>query len=214
MEMLRYTEFINMLKNNKIKIIFPSIMLSATLVLGGCSADIKNEDVDVSSNDALISVIDEGTSLATNQGIESAEEHEESLDADTVVEKAISGTIDLADTISEASDEFKQSEAYQQSVERLKTEFNTLVDWLMGKTEINGYTIKDVSSETVSMAKNAVTYVDGVIESYIPDYKDKAKEKLNELADTGWDLATDAGAWLLNKGQEFADEVQEKSKGL
>ena len=218
MDKLQYTNFINILKNNKIKIIFPSVVLSATLVLGGCSSVPENENVDTGSSDIVSSVVADG---ADQIAIVFDEEtsvinriNEKISDADTVVEKSITGTIELAKSISSATDEYRQTEQYKQDVERLKTEFDTLVNWVLGKTEIDGYTIKDVGNETIDLAKEAISYIDEVIESYIPDYKDKAKEKLSELGDTAWDIATDLGALGYDKAQEFKDDVLEKSKGL
>ena len=210
MERLRYTNLINILKDNKIKVIFPSVLLSATLVLGGCSVAPENSQ-DTSSNEIITSAITDGAGMVASEvNTVSTETYEKVMNADTVVEKSISGTIELASSISNATDEYKQSEQYKEDVERLKTEFNSLVDWLQGKTEIHGYTINDVGSTTIQAAKDAISYIDGVIESYIPDYKEKAKEKAAELGDFAWDKATDAGAWVLNKGEEFADEVERK----
>lgn len=188
------------------------IALSVTLAMGisGCTSEKESDSTTVTSTEV--------TSAETNEVSEESnmviDAYEKSMEADTRVEQSITGTMELAKSISEATDEYRNTEQYKQDVERLKTEFDTLVNWLLGKTEIDGYTVKDVGTETVDLAKDALSYMDGVIESYIPDYKDKAKEKLSELGDFLWDKGTDFGAYLLNKGEEFANDVKEKSKEM
>ena len=209
MKDFRYTDIANMLKKNKIKVICPSVFLSATLVLGGCSAAESQDAVNTNSDEATMEEV-----VTNDETSKLGEINEKIADADTVVEKSITGTIELAKTVAEATDEFKQTEEYQQTKEQLINEFDTLVNWLLGNTEIDGYTINDIGSDTVDLAKDAVSYIDDVIESYIPEYKDKAKEKLSALGEFIWDKSTDVGAWLLNKGEEFADDVNEKRKEL
>ena len=204
----RYSNLIEELKGRKCKLILPTLALSTTLVLSGCGS-MATENANVSNEDDIVT--NEQTMEEDNIF---NDVYEKSKDADTAVERSITGTIELASSIANATDEYKETKEYKQDVERLKDEFDTLVNWLLGKTEIDGYTIKDVGSKTVSLAKDAVSSIDGVIESYIPDYKDKAKKKLSELGDFAWDKATDGGAWLLNKGEEFANEVKEKRKQL
>ena len=193
------------------------ITLAVSLSLGvvGCSSSKENTsgaasyETSTESEDTQSSVAE--TTEETNMVVDA---YEKSMDADTAVEQSITGTMELAKSVSEATDEYRATEEYQQNVEALKTEFDTLINWLLGKTEIDGYTIQDVGNGTIDLAKDAVYYVDGVIESYIPDYKDKAKEKLSELGNFLWDKTTDLGASALDKGQEWIDEVKEKSKSL
>ena len=207
----RYTKLINILKDNKIKVIFPSVLLSATLVLSGCATN-EVEVTDTNNEQSIEETVTNEESNNVAGAITNITD--KASEADTVVEGAISGTIELAKSVAGATDEYRQTEEYQQDVEQLKAEFDALVNFILGRAEYNGYKISDVGSDVVDYAKEAVSYIDGVIESYIPDYKDKAKEKLSELGSFAWDKGTDAGAWLLNKGEEFASEVKEKSKEL
>ncbi len=213
MDNFRYTKVLEALKNKKWKVIVPTVFLSATLVLSGCATTEKTDEN--ISNDVAVETTTEEVIEESNGFVDAVNDaYEKSMEADTMVQQAITGTMELGKSIVNATDEYRQTETYKEDVARLKTEFDAIVNFLLGKTEINGYTIKDVGSETLETAKDAVSYLDGVIESYIPDYKDKAKEKLSELGNLAWDKATDFGAILYNKGQDFKDEVLEKSKGL
>lgn len=193
------------------------ITLAVTLSLGvtGCSNSNENTSGVASYETSNMEQnVEPEMSESTEESNIVIDAYEKSMEADTAVQQSITGTIELTKSIAEATDEYRTTEEYQQNVEQLKTEFDALVNWLLGKTEIDGYTIKDVGNETVTLAKDGLSYMDGVIESYIPDYKDKAKEKLSELGNFLWDKTTDLGASALDKGQEWIDEVKEKSKSL
>ena len=193
------------------------ITLAVTLSLGvvGCSNSNENTSGVASYETSNMEQnVEPEMSESTEESNIVIDAYEKSMEADTAVQQSITGTIELTKSIAEATDEYRATEEYQQNVEQLKTEFDALVNWLLGKTEIDGYTIKDVGNETITLAKDGLSYMDGVIESYIPDYKDKAKEKLSELGNFLWDKTTDLGASALDKGQEWIDEVKEKSKSL
>lgn len=176
------------------------ITLAVTLSLGVAGCSNSNENTSgVASYET--SSTEQNVEPEMNESTEESniviDAYEKSMEADTAVQQSITGTIELTKSIAEATDEYRATEEYQQNVEQLKTEFDALVNWLLGKTEIDGYTIKDVGNETVTLAKDGLSYMDGVIES-------------NFL----WDKTTDLGASALDKGQEWIDEVKEKSKSL
>lgn len=176
------------------------ITLVVTLSLGvaGCSNSNENTSGVASyETSSMEQNVEPEMSESTEESNIVIDAYEKSMEADTAVQQSITGTIELTKSIAEATDEYRATEEYQQNVEQLKTEFDALVNWLLGKTEIDGYTIKDVGNETVTLAKDGLSYMDGVIES-------------NFL----WDKTTDLGASALDKGQEWIDEVKEKSKSL
>ncbi len=135
----------------------------------------------------------------------------EKIDGSNAVEAAITIMTDTASSMVESTKEYKETDEYKAMKEQVKDNFNSLFNFVIGKGEINGYTIKDVSDKTVTMAKDALHFLDEYIESYIPEWKDKAKEKLETAGSWIWDKSTDIGAIVKEKGSEWLNEIEEKT---
>lgn len=136
----------------------------------------------------------------------------EKVKGDNAVEAAITIMIDGAEKVANATDEFKQTKEYEEAKESVKENFDTLLQFCAGEKEIDGYTIDEVSDKTKEKAKDALHTLDAYIESNIPDYKEKAKEKLEAAGEWLWDKSTDAGSYLKEKGSQWLDDVEEKVK--
>lgn len=143
----------------------------------------------------------------TSSGQETVTTEEEASNA---VEESITLMTDGVEYLATASDEAKQTEAYQEAKEQAMDNFDTLFTFLFQDGEINGYTIHDVSDSTIQMAKDALYSLDNYIEQYIPEYKEKAKEKLESAKDWLYDKSTDLGAAAGDFIDQWRDDVQEK----
>lgn len=144
----------------------------------------------------------------TDAGQEAVTSEEEASNA---VETAITLMTDGAESLATASEEAKQTEAYQNAKEQAMDNFDTLFTFLFQGGEINGYTIHDVSDSTIQMAKDALYSLDNYIEQYIPEYKEKAKEKLKSAGAWLYDKSTELGAAITDFGSQWMDDVKEKA---
>ena len=178
-----------------------SLILAGTLsmTLVGCvSNDTKTDD---SGSEIPKEQPNEGVRGALDNVAESAgsavNDEYEKVKGDNAVEAAITVMIDGAEKVGNATEEYKQTEEYQEAKEQVISNFDT---------------IHDVSDTTKEKAKSALNTLDGYIEKNIPDYKEKAKEKLKKAGDWIWDKSTDAGAYIKDKGSEWLDEVRSKQR--
>lgn len=201
------------MKKNKRKIWIAKNRVMAMILAGtlsfslmGCSvSETKSEEssqtpIEEPQNTEDVAVTDAGQEAVTNEE-----------EASNAVEAAITLMLDEAEFLASASEEAKQTEAYQQAKEQTMDNFDTLFTFLFQGGEINGYTIHDVSDSTIQMAKDALYSLDNYIEQYIPEYKEKAKAKLQSARAWLWDKSTDLGAYLSEKGSQWIDDVKEKS---
>ncbi len=193
-----------------------SLILAGTLsmTLVGCvSNDTKTDD---SGSEIPKEQPNEGVRGALDNVAESAgsavNDEYEKVKGDNAVEAAITVMIDGAEKVGNATEEYKQTEEYQEAKEQVISNFDTLLGFCFNNKEIDGYTIHDVSDTTKEKAKSALNTLDGYIEKNIPDYKEKAKEKLKKAGDWIWDKSTDAGAYIKDKGSEWLDEVRSKQR--
>jgi len=205
------TKISNLKFSNKLLSFILAGTLSVTLV-GCASSDVNTND---NGSDSTKEQPEEETNTQNTpmNGVEKAVTDEyNKVKGDDAVEAAITVMIDGAEKIGNATDEFKQTEEYQEAKEQVVSNFDTLLGFCFNDEEIDGYTIHDVSDATKEKAKSALNTLDEYIEKNIPDYKEKAKEKLEEAGAWLWDKSTDAGAYLKDKGSEWLDDVKEKSK--
>ena len=206
------TELLEKLSNLKLGKKAPTLALIAVLAtpgLMGCSSN----DVEEVNNNPVSEVIND-KEVITEEGQEQSaleESIDKALNADTEVEAAIGLMIDAAKGLAEASEEAKQSEGYQASKEQTKKNFHLIADFLFNGGEIEGYKASEVSESTKLKAISALTSLDGTIEEYIPEYKDRAKETMKKFGGWLWDKSTDAGSILKDKGLKWLDETNEKS---
>lgn len=133
------------------------------------------------------------------------EKHDESA-----VETAIDLMITEAENLSEASEEAKQTESYQKAKEESLKNFDDLFNFIFNDKEIAGYTIDEVSDNIVNKAKETLSQLDQYIETYIPDYKYKIKEKLNTAKEFLEDKGTDVLSWAADKYDDIKQKVKEK----
>ncbi len=131
-------------------------------------------------------------------------------EASSAVESAVTIMIESTEALAESSEEAKQTESYQAAKETTKQNFDDLFGFLFQDEEIAGYTISEVGRNTVSFCKDGLVTLDAYIESYIPEYKDKAKEKLKSAGVWVEDKLTDLGAWGINKSSELKEKTLQK----
>lgn len=189
-----------------------SLILAGTLsmTLVGCGANEVNTAENTNTTN------EQPNEEATNNvvdGVKNAVSDEyDKIQGDNAVEAAITVMIDGAEKVGNATEEFKQTEEYQDAKEQLVSNFDTLLGFCFNDQEIDGYTIHDVSDNVKDKAKSALTTLDGYIEKNIPDYKEKAKEKLEKAGAWLYDKSTDLGAYVKEKGSAWLDDVEEKAK--
>lgn len=169
--------------------------------LSGCGKSTDDSEIDLQSSSAEVA-----ESLDNNEAL--TEERQE--EASSAVESAVTIMIDGAEDLAKASDEAKQTESYQEAKEMTKQNFDDLFGFLFQDEEIDGYTISDISDETVTFCYDGLMTLDDYIESYIPEYKDKAKDKLKSAGLWLEDKAADAGAWLLYEGSNLKEKTLQK----
>lgn len=178
--------------------------LSFTLVGCGINETKTNDEADITNEQT----VDE---VAVNTEEKNFIEKEyDKVEGSNAVEAAITIMTDSASELANVTEEVKQTESYQKTKEQALDNFDTIFNFLFNGEEINGYTANDVSDSTVEMAKNALGTLDDYIESYIPEYKDKAKEKLSDAGEWLWDKSTDLGSYVMDKGSSWLDEAKEK----
>lgn len=197
-----------------------TLLLTGTLVLSmaGCAKQSQSAEVSSSSitteqiKDAYTekgsssSAAELSSASSTSPGIEVINNNLEN--ADSAVEAAIGIMLESAEQLSLASDQAKETEAYQKAKEETKQNFDDLFRFLLGEKEIAGYTIDDVKDSTKETVLNALFTLDNYIEEYIPDYKNKAKEKLNSIKE--WltsDETVEKIAEYYNKFRDYKDRI-------
>lgn len=175
------------IKNLKIFKKGASFLLAGALAftLTGCSNQAQTAEV-TSSTIAMEEVQDNDNLIERN--IE---------DADSAVEAAIGIMVEGADELAQASDEAKQTEAYQNEKEEAIENFKDLYGFLFEGEEIAGYTVDDVKEGTKERAENALTSIDEDLEEIAPNYKEKIKDKYNDFKE------------YLNS-DEFKDDLADK----
>lgn len=174
--------------------VLTSFALAATLV--GCGSGKSSEESAPTTIEAPIE----------EPQVESTQTEE----ASSAVESAVTIMIDTAETLAESSEEAKQTESYQAAKETTKQNFDDLFGFMFQGEEIAGYTISDVGHNTVSFCGDSLMMLDTYIESYIPEYKDKAKEKLKSAVVWLEDKGTDFGAWAINEGKNLKEKTLQK----
>jgi len=183
--------------------------LSMTLV--GCGVNETSTNVNnTDTSKEAPSAENQNTVVDSVKGAVSSEY--DKVKDDNAVETAITIMIDGASTVGNATDEFKQTKEYQDAKEELISNFDTLLGFCFNNQEINGYTFSDVSDNTKEKAMSALNILDDTIERNIPDYKDKAKQKLKEFGAMVYDKSTDLGAYVKDLGSRWLDDVNEKEK--
>lgn len=184
---------INNLKMTKNKIM--SLLLAGGLAftLTGCSNQAQTAEV--TSNSVAYEEIDETEAYEETNEDNIVERNLE--DADSAVESAIGIMVEGADELAQASDEAKQTEAYQNEKERVIENFKDLYGFLFEGEEIAGYTADDVKEGTKERAENALVAIDEDLEEIAPNYKERIKDKYNDFKE------------YLNS-DEFKDELADK----
>jgi hypothetical protein len=72
------------------------------------------------------------------------------------------------------------TEAYQETKEETIQNFKDLYNFVFHGGQINGVTYKDLTEKGKEKAKEALKEIDGVIEQYIPDYKERLQNWLDQ----------------------------------
>ena len=189
-----------------------SLVLAGTLsmTLVGCGANEVNNTENTNTTNEQPN--EEATNNVVDGVKKTVTDEYDKIQGDNAVEAAITVMIDGAEKVGNAAEEFKQTEEYQDAKEQLVSNFDTLLGFCFNDQEIDGYTIHDVSDNVKEKAKSALTTLDGYIEKNIPDYKEKAKEKLEKAGAWLYDKSTDLGAYVKEKGSTWLDDVEEKAK--
>lgn len=173
-----------------------------TIALTGCGNSSKSSNENAEQTE---------TTLSTPAASPLEESISKALEADTAVEGALSFMLSTAENLGSASASATQTESFKKNKETVRANFDALISFLKGETEIEGYTINDISDTTKEKVIQAVLSLDTSIETYISEYKDKAKEKLQQLGSWGWDKSTGIGAYLKDKGLDWLNEVEGKT---
>jgi len=181
--------------------------LSMTLV--GCG--VSETSFNVSNTSTSNEQSSEENNLA--EGVKNAviDEYEKTKDSNAI-EASIIAMIDGAAIVDNATDEFKQTSEYQEAKDELISNFDTLLNFCFNNQEINGYTFSDLSDSGKEKALSALFTLDGAIEKNIPDYKNKAKQKLEQFGAFVYDKSTDLGADVKSFASNWLDDVKEKAK--
>ncbi len=189
-----------------------ALLLTGALALSisGCAKENQSAQIESNSYTSSQSVSESSEAASTSPGKEIINNNIEN--ADSAVEAAIGIMLESAEQLSESSEKAKQTEAYQNAKEKTKENFDDLFRFLLGEKEIAGYTINDVKTTTKEKAIDALFKLDNYIEEYIPDYKNKAKEKLNDIKE--WltsDETVDKIADYYNKFRDYKDRIIEEA---
>lgn len=179
--------------------------LSMTLV--GCGVSETSVNTTSISNEQL----DEDNNLACDVKNAAMDEYDKIKDSNAV-EASITLMTDGALIVDNATDEFKQTSEYQEAKDELISNFDTLLNFCFNGQEINGYTFSDLPESGKEKALSALYTLDGSIEKNIPDYKDKAKQKLEQFGAFMYDKSTDLGASVKNFASNWIDDVNEKAR--
>lgn len=212
---LKYTKFINVLKNNKYKLLLSAVILSGALVLSGCA---NSSNVVETENTPVSNIPSETNAVENTKDNEITEEDVVSYFDD--MEKSVTNMLS-SDSVQSVKDDAIDI-------------FITATDFLFYGGEIKGYTFSELSTETKESVIESVETIDSEIEKHYPGYKVEVSEKYNmgkdwlsekmknllsitekELGEETWDSLletkikiSDAGSSLV----ESASEVYEKTK--
>lgn len=187
-----------------------TLLLTGTLMLNivGCAKQSQRAEV-TASNITTEQIKSANTTESENSTPPGQEIITDNLEnADSAVEAAIGIMLETADQLADSTEKAKQTEAYQKAKEETKKNFDDLFRFLLGEKEIDGYTIDDVKTSTKETVVKALYTLDNYIEEYIPDYKEKAKDKLNQLKE--WltsDETIDKIAEYYNKIRDYKDRI-------
>lgn len=197
--------------SNKLLLLIMAGTLSMSLV--GCASNEVNTDNNADTpKEQPAEEATNGENTVIDSVKDAVNTEYDKIKEDNAVEAAITIMLDGAEKVGNATDEFKGTEGYQEAKEELISNFDTLLGFCFNGEAIDGYTIHDVSDSVKEKAKSALYTLDGYIERNIPDYKDKAKEKLEKAGAWIFDKSTDLGAAVVDNGSKWLDEVKEKAK--
>ena len=190
---------------------------SLTAGLVGCTSnEVMEENYNEVTTEQVTSANEEATVEEVNTNVATSDQsntNEATVEeASSTVDDAIDEMIDNAKDLASTSNKEKFSEAYEETKEQTKENFREVVDFLFNGGEIAGYTASEVKEETVEKAEDGLEIMDGYIESYIPDYKDRAKEKLHNAGDYLEEKGTDIAAGIYNKYQDLKNKTIEKAR--
>lgn len=211
-----------MVKDFKVFKRVTTALLSFALVisLSGC---FKKEGEGVSSSDlSSLSSSDSAMNISesaySSDSYVSTSESESSVsDSVSTEEKSASESVSeeldrILARASELKDTVKNSDAYKSVKEDTKRNFKEVVDFLFNGGEINGYTSSEVSSSVKEKAISVLNKLDGYIEEYIPDYKDRALSRWKQFKEYAEEKGTDVIASGYDKYQEIKEKVLKKTK--
>ena len=214
---LKYTKFINVLKNNKYKLLLSAVILSGALVLSGCA----NSSNVVETENTPVSNIPSETNAVENTNNKSSEDEVVSYFDD--MEKSVTNMLS-SDSVQSVKDDAIDI-------------FITATDFLFYGGEIKGYTFSELSTETKESVIESVETIDSEIEKHYPGYKVEVSEKYNmgkdwlsekmknllsitekELGEETWDSLletkikiSDAGSSLVESASKVYENVKNTS---
>ncbi len=183
--------------------------------LAGCGEPTKETTVEntppVSQND---------NADQTPEAIKIIEEQKET--ASNEVEAAIGIMVEETALLGGYAKDATQTEAFQESKEKAVDNFETIADFTFNGGEIAGYTAKDVREGTVEFAKDSVYKIDAGIEHFVPEYKDRAKARLQQFGAWSEEKLNQGIAWLesdeaidmMAKAYNKYEELKDKASNI
>lgn len=98
---------------------------------------------------------------------------------------------------------------------KLKTSFTTIIDFIFYDKEIKGHTFKELSHEAKLKVISIALSIDGKIDAYFPDYKDKIKDKYVSIKEKLSDKFTTFKSYLCEKvGSDACNQAKEDWENL
>ncbi len=169
------------------KKLLPLIMAGTlSLSLVGCGIN-EMKTSDYGSDTPKEQPADEDETIA-DVAEKAVKDEYEKVQGESAVEASITVMMDSFDAVMNATDEYKQTEQYQNDVEKVKQNWYDLRDFVAGDKEINGCTFSELSEPV----------------------KEKVLAALEKLSSWAWDKSTDVGAYLKEKVPEWKDTLSEK----
>lgn len=108
-----------------------------------------------------------------------------------------------------AKDKWNSEECIKKR-EDIKERLKTLIDFVFNGKEINGKTFKDLKTEEKEKIVLELTKLDGKIDEYIPDYKERFNDWLVEKSANAKKWLIDRSADLKEVWEDYKSDVEEE----
>ena len=176
--------------------------------LCACTPTTEAKTENNTPENQIESVVPEETTQ--NQQTESVTPEEttqnQQTESDSAATEAIQLMLEGGAALKDSASEAVNSEAFQEELARALQNFKDLSDFIFNGAEINGVTFDDLTEEGKEYARNALNSLDEILESLVPNYKERFKEWFLDTTADGLDALSD----LRDEGLELWDEIQSR----